>query len=201
MSLDRTKLHSLISMERTLVALKPDAIQRQLMGELISRFEKRGLKMLGCKLLVRTAEQVGKQYPDTQEWLVATGSKTIQGYEKRGMTINKNPREIGEEVRKKLINDSAGKPFLAMVWEGPHAVALARKTIGATNPLEADVGTIRGDYTVESYFVADSLGHSVRNLVHASGTVDEAKDEIGLYFKEDELVAYDFTLEEILYGD
>jgi len=190
-----------IPYERTFIAIKTDGIQRQLIGELISRFEKRGLKMIGCKLLIRTKEHLDKQYPNKDSWLIPLGERTLAGYREKGISLDKTPREIGLEVRQKLIDGLNGKPILAMVWEGAHAVELGRKTVGATNPLAAVPGTIRGDYTVESYFLSDLLGHPARNLIHASGSVEEAASDIAIYFKQEELIDYTLVLEEILYGD
>ncbi|PIS20928.1 nucleoside-diphosphate kinase [candidate division WWE3 bacterium CG08_land_8_20_14_0_20_43_13] len=190
-----------LPIERTFIAVKPDGIQRQLIGEIIGRFERRGLKMIGCKLLVRTEEQLARQYPNKESWLVPLGTRTLAGYADKGIKVDKTPIEIGQDIRQKLINGLAGKPFLAMVWEGAHAVELGRKTVGATNPLAAVPGTIRGDFSVESYFLSDQLGHPARNLVHASGDLEEAKSDISIYFKESELIDYPFVLDEVLYGN
>src|SRR3989338_7070428 len=172
--------------ERTFIAVKSDAIQRHLVGEIIKRFENRGLKLVGIKMIVPNETQLSKQYPDTKEWKENVGNKTIASKQAKGQAETRTALAIGEWVRNMILNDVVDKPLIGMVWEGSHAVALGRKTAGATNPLDADVGTIRGDYTVESYELADKLGHPVRNLLHASGTVDEAKDDIATYFTKDE---------------
>lgn len=195
------QLSKLIHKERTFISVKTDGIQRHLIGEIVSRFENRGLKMIACKMVVPTKEQIGQIYPDEDWWYENTGVNTIKGMESRGEKTTRTPLEIGHWVRKKLLHDLVGRPIVAMVWEGANAVRLGRKTIGDTDPLSAVPGTIRGDYTVESYETADILGHAVRNLVHASGSVEEAEKEIKVYFSEDEIIDYNLALEEILYGD
>ena len=187
--------------ERTFIAVKSDAIQRHLVGEIIERFENRGLKLVGIKMIVPNETQLSKQYPDTKEWKENVGNKTIASKQAKGQAETRTALAIGEWVRNMILSDVVDKPLIGMVWEGSHAVALGRKTAGATNPLDADVGTIRGDYTVESYELADKLGHPVRNLLHASGTVDEAKEDIATYFNENEIINYSLIIEQILYED
>ncbi len=189
-----------IRKERTFIAVKSDAIQRHLIGEIIQRFERRGMKLVACKLVVPTAEHLAQQYPDAEWWYRNVGEKTLKSRRAKGIEDQRDPIEIGKWVREMIIKDIQGKPMLAMVWQGAHAVALGRKTVGSTNPLDADVGTIRGDFTVESYELADLLEHPVRNLVHASGSVEEAEKEIAIYFKKEEIVDYPLVTEEVLYG-
>lgn len=187
--------------ERTFIAVKSESIQRHLIGEIIGRFERRGLKLVACKMVVPTMEQIGKQYPDADWWYLKCGERTIKSRRERGIEDNRRPLEVGKWVRQMLLKDNVGKPLLAMVWEGAHAVALGVKTIGHTNPLEADAGTIRGDYTVESYELADKMQHPIRTLVHASKSVEEAKEEMNLYFQPKEIVDYPMIIEDVLYGE
>jgi len=187
--------------ERTFIAVKSDGIQRHLIGEIIKRFENRGLKLVAMKMVVPTEANLAKQYPDSKEWYENVGEKTIKSKLAKGQPETREPIEIGKWVRDMILKDIVGKPLVAMIWEGPHAVALGRKTAGATNPLDADVGTIRGDYTIESYELADLLQHPVRNLLHASGSVDEAKDEIAIYFNQNEIVDYKMIIETVLYEE
>ncbi|MBU0708904.1 nucleoside-diphosphate kinase [Patescibacteria group bacterium] len=190
-----------IRKERTFIAIKSDGIQRHLIGEVIKRFERRGMKLVACKIVVPTAGHLAKQYPDKEWWYRNVGEKTLQSRREKGIDDDRDPVAIGKWVRQMIIGDVQGKPFLAMIWEGAHAVALGRKTAGSTNPLDADVGTIRGDFTVESYEVADHLEHPIRNILHASGSVDEAEKEIAIYFQESEIVNYPLITEEVLYGN
>lgn len=186
--------------ERTFIAIKPDGIQRHLMGEIIKRFENRGLKLVASKLIAPTKEQVLKQYPDDEKWYVSLGTRTLEGYKERGIEINKTPIEIGKMIREQLIDYISDRPFLAMVWEGPHAVELGRKTVGHTNPLKADVGSIRGDYSMESYFLADEMQRAIQNLIHASGSPEEAEKEIKLWFEETEILDYDLLSATVTLG-
>lgn len=187
--------------ERTLVIIKPDGIQRTLSGEIIGRYERVGLKLVALKLLIPTKEQAREHYMvGGEEWLEEVGKKAAVAYEKKGMkspyaTFRENGLAILEANAKYL---SCG-PVIAMVWEGNEAVALVRKITGSTEPLSSDVGTIRGDYTIDSYRLADSGGRSIRNLIHASGTVDEAGKELPLWFLPEEILSYRLIADEILY--
>ena len=191
---------SLTKKERTFIAVKPDGVQRHLIGEIIQRFERRGLKMVACKLIAPTKEMVLKQYPDDEEWYISLGTRTLAGYEERGIKIDKTPIEIGRMIREQLIEYISDRPVLAMVWEGPHAAELGRKTVGHTNPLKAEIGSIRGDYSCESYFLADDMQRAIQNLIHASGTAEEAEKEIKIWFADDELIDYDLLTQEVTYG-
>lgn len=177
--------------ERTFIAVKPDGIQRHLIGEIIKRFENRGLKLVAAKMIAPSKELVLKHYPDDENWYLSLGTRTLEGYKERGIKIDKTALEIGRMIRQQLIDYVAGRPVLAMVWEGPHAVELGRKTAGHTNPLKADVGSIRGDYSMESYFLADEMQRAIQNLIHTSGSPEEAEKEISLWFKDKEILDYD----------
>lgn len=187
--------------ERTFIAIKSEAIQRHLIGEIIGRFEKRGLKLVALKMTVATRKIIGQHYPDDDAWYIPTGTKTIEGYKQRGIKVNKSPKEVAKKIRKQLIDYFSDRPLICMVWEGAHAVQIGRKTVGSTNPLEAAPGTIRGDLTVDSYELADAHGRNVRTIVHASGSVKEAEAEIKLWFSSDEVIDYDLVSSKILYDD
>ena len=186
--------------ERTLIAIKPESIQRQIIGELINKFEKRGLKMIACKMVAPTEEQVKKHYPDDKEWYVSSGTKTWNNYKDHGITPPGTPIELAKRTRTRLIDHLSDRPIILMIWSGPHAVALGRKTAGATNPLIADIGSIRGDYSTESYELADGIERAIHTLVHASGSVDEAEKEIKLWFKNSEILDYDLVTENVFFA-
>lgn len=186
--------------ERTFIAIKPDGIQRHLVGEIIKRFENRGLKLVAAKMIAPTKEQVLKQYPDDEKWYVSLGTRTLEGYKERGIKIDKTPIEIGKMIREQLVDYISDRPLLATVWEGPHAVELGRKTVGHTNPLKADVGSVRGDYSMESYFLADEMQRAIQNLVHASGSPEEAEIEIGIWFNKDEILDYELLTANVTLG-
>ncbi len=186
--------------ERTLVIIKPDGIQRTLIGEIIKRYERIGLKMVGIKMIVPTEELIEKHYTIDPEWRVKTGLKTIKGYTDKGLTPpSTDPLQITAKILKNLINYMTKGPVIAMVWQGAHAVEVVRKITGTTEPVMSPVGTIRGDFVLDSYRMSDMDGRSVRNLVHASGSVKEAQDEIAHWFKKEELFNYRLIAEQMLY--
>lgn len=186
--------------ERTFIALKPESVQRQLMGELITRFEKRGLKLIAAKLVAPSEELIGKHYPNDDSWLIPTGTNALKGQEAKGVKIDLTPRELALKIRQSLIDYYSNRPMLAMVWQGAHAVELGRKTVGTTNPLTAALGSIRGDYSQESYSLADKMGRAMQTLVHASGSAEDAQTEIALWFKKDEILDYDLVISEVMHG-
>lgn len=186
--------------ERSLVLIKPDAVQRALIGDIISKFEKKGLKIIAMKMVWPTEEMARKHYDQPEHAAISLGEKTIAAYRERGIEIRKDPKEIAKDIQKKLVRYLSGGPVVAMVIEGGHAIAHVRKIRGATNPLSADVGSIVADYTIDSYFIADDDARAIRNLVHASGSVEEAENEIEIWFNKQELHDYNLAIEQILYA-
>ncbi len=201
MSTPNTKNH--LKYERTLVIIKPDGIQRSLMGEIIARYERIGLKLVGLKMLVPTKDMIEQHYTLDPEWIRLVGEKRIKGAtEKDAENIGTDPIKAGNYVLEILVKYMTAGPVIAMVWEGAHAVSIVRKVTGGTEPRTSDVGTIRGDYMVDSYEMSNADGRSLRNLVHASTSVTEANNEIAHWFKPEELFEYRIVQEQILYeGD
>lgn len=188
------------SKEKTLVIIKPDGIQRTLIGEIIGRYERIGLKLVGLKIVVPTTEQVHAHYTVDPEWIQKTGEKAISAYEKKGQTPpSTDPMEVGNKVLENLKKYLTSGPVVAMVWQGAHAVEVVRKITGGTEPRSSDVGTIRGDFVLDSYQMADTDGRAIRNLIHASGSTDEAQKEISLWFDGNEIVNYRLVQEQITY--
>lgn len=186
--------------ERTLIIIKPDGIQRSLIGEIIHRYERTGLKLVAAKFLLPSREKVKEHYNLDPTWVQRVGEKTIASYEKKGIKPpSSDPLVLGQNVLKILQDYITEGPVLAMVWQGMHAVGVIRKITGGTEPLTSDVGTIRGDLTIHSYQIADTDGVSVKNLVHASGSPAEADGEIALWFNEEEVIDYHLFNEAILY--
>ncbi|MBL8015215.1 MAG: nucleoside-diphosphate kinase [Candidatus Doudnabacteria bacterium] len=190
----RTESH-----ERSLILLKPDSVQRGLVGEILSRFERKGLKIIGMKMVWPSKELAAKHYDQPESAMITLGERTIAAYKEKGIEDKRKPIEIAKDIQKKLVTYLATGPVIALVIEGAHAIAHVRKIRGATNPLAADVGTITADYTIDSYFISDADERAIRNLVHASGTVEEAEAEIKLWFSSNELFDYDLAIEKILY--
>jgi nucleoside-diphosphate kinase len=186
--------------ERTFVILKPDAIQRSLIGEIIGRYERVGLKIVAMKMVLPTAELVDKHYTIDPEWLRKAGEKSIKKYESKGIVPpESDPVKVGTKVLMNLKKYMSSGPVVTVVLEGAHAVPLVRKLTGGTEPLSSDVGTIRGDFVLDSYELSDHDGRSIRNIVHASGTPEEAEKEIALWFKPEEMINYKHIQETILY--
>jgi len=188
--------------EKTLVIIKPDGIQRTLIGEIISRYERTGLKLSALKMVIPTEEMAIQHYYEVggDVWLEEVGRKARAAYEKKGL---KSPYETnmdnGRAVMKSNAKYLSSGPVIAMVWQGNSAVGLVRKITGGTEPLTSDVGTIRGDFTLDSYAIADLDQRSVRNLIHASGSAEDAEKEIKIWFKAEEIHDYRLIQEQILY--
>lgn len=187
--------------ERTLVVIKPDGIQRSLMGEIVKRYERVGLKLVAMKFVIPTSQMATDHYMiGGEEWLENVGKKAAAAYEKKG---EKSPFETYRENGLAILEANAkylsSGPVLAMIWQGAHAVEVVRKITGGTEPRSTDVGTIRGDFVLDSYQMADADSRSIRNLIHASGDSAEAEKEIPIWFKESEIVDYRHIAEQILY--
>lgn len=156
------------TIERSLVLFKPDALERGLVGEIMQRFERVGLKIVGLKMLLPDLSQAEKHY--TEDLAVRRG----------------------EHVRKAMVDMLTSGPIVACVLEGIEAVELVRKMIGGTEPKSSAPGTIRGDYAHTSFKHVDSSSDSkLYNLIHGSATVEEAQTEIAVWFTESELVDHD----------
>lgn len=184
-------------MERTLVVIKPDGVLRGLSGEILRRFERAGMKIVAAKMVSVSKELAEKHYPaDRHDWIEQIGKKTLINYQKLEADVKKllgtdNPKEIGKMARVWLLEYITSGPVFAVVLEGPHAVDLVRKMAGHTLPSESAPGTIRGDFSFDSSLLANSAKRAIKNLVHASGNLEEAKYEIPLWFSKDELISYE----------
>lgn len=186
--------------EQTLVFIKPDGVQRGLIGELIHRYERTGLKLVALKFLVPSKNLIERHYTYDPTWKERTGTKTIKAYQAQNQTPPyQNPTDMGNFILQKLLKYLTCSPVVVMVWQGMHAVEVVKKITGPTEPRTSDVGTIRGDFTIDSYEIADADLRAVRNIVHASGSIEEAKQEIPLWFKPKEILSYRLITEEILY--
>ncbi|MBU4479996.1 nucleoside-diphosphate kinase [Patescibacteria group bacterium] len=189
-----------LNKERTLVIVKPDGVQRSLVGEIIKRYERLGLKLVAMKMATPNKEQIEKHYTLDPEWRRITGEKTIESYKKKGQQPpSEDPLKITAIILETLKKYMTSGPVVVMVWQGAHAVKISRKIVGGTEPLTSDVGTIRGDFVLDSYQMADTDGRAVRNLIHASGSPEEAENEIKHWFNEDELISYRLIQEQIIY--
>ncbi len=185
--------------ERTFVIVKPDGVQRSLTGEVVSRLERTGLKFIGMKMIVATREQAMEHYSKDDAWCEKVGQNTIKNLEDMGEKPEKSALEYGKDILEHLLSFLTCSPVVIMALEGNQAVGVVKKLVGGTEPLTSDVGTIRGDLTVDSYEIANVDVRAVRNLVHCSDETSEAERELKVWFKEDELMKYKHTNERMLY--
>jgi nucleoside-diphosphate kinase len=187
--------------EQSVVLIKPDGISRGLVGEIITRFEKIGIKIVAMKMIWVEKDIVGKHYSDNEDYLKSVGDKTLLNYQKYGVDPNetlgtKDPIEIGRKVRSWNMEFMSSGPVLAILLQAPGVVEIVRKIVGSTFPQTATPGTIRGDYSYDSAYISNMTKRTTRNLVHASGTVEEAEFERKLWFKESEIYDYKILAEK-----
>ncbi len=177
--------------EKTLVILKPDAVQRKLCGKIISIFEEAGLDIVDAKLITAEKALVERHYPNNNKWFTAVGNKSIDNYKEQGLDIIKtmgtdDALTIGKTIKGWLVDYMTAGPIMVMVLQGNNAIKNVRKICGNTIPANADPSTIRGRFSIDSSDTANAEKRPVNNLVHASGELDEAKYEISLWFGGDE---------------
>ncbi len=186
--------------ERTLVIIKPDTLQRSLIGEIFSRIERTGLKLVAIKMVRPTQKQLYEHYNKDDAWYEKKGQTRVEMLKKAGKSINRKAIEYGKNIIRGSVKFMTASPLVAMVWEGNQAIGIIKKLTGTTEPLTSDVGTIRGDYQLDSYDLAEADDRGpVRNLIHCSDEKSEAKREIKLWFNKNELYDYRHIAEEILY--
>jgi nucleoside-diphosphate kinase len=177
-------------MERTLILIKHDGVQRGLVGEIIKRFEQKGLKITGMKMTQATEEIAKKHYIITPEWAKKVGENKRKEAEKKGIKLEETNEEIAKRIQQWNAEYLQEGPIVAIVFEGYHAIEIGRKLIGDTQARKAEIGTIRGDYSVDSYEIAEEKKRSVRNIIHGSENKEQAEREIKLWFTEKELFEY-----------
>ncbi len=187
--------------EKTFVIIKPDGVQRTLIGEIIKRIERTGLKLVALKFAVPTEEQCWTHYKKDDEWFLKKGTNILENKKKLGLPVNKEAIEYGKDIIRAITKFMTAGPAVYMVWEGNQAVGVVKKIVGGTEPTTSDVGTIRGDFTIDSYYLCDvDDSRGMRNLVHCTdGDQAEAEREINIWFKPEELINYRLIQEEILY--
>lgn len=156
------------NIQKTLVVFKPDTVQRGLVGEILTRFERVGLKIIATKMIAPTKEHYHKHYEEIGKMITRRGEHTF-------------------DITLDLMVQG---PVIAMVFEGVEAVALVRKMVGPTEPKSAQPGTIRGDFSHMSFGYADDADKGIPNLIHASGDPEEAEQEIDHWFSDSELYEY-----------
>lgn len=185
--------------ERTFVILKPDAVQRGLMGDIITRFEKVGLKTVALKMTMATEQQCWDHYNKDEAWFLKKGANIIKNREDLGMPVEKDALEYGKDIIRALVKFMTAGPIVPMILEGNQAMGIVKKIVGGTEPLTSEVGTIRGDYTLDSYELSSYDDRAVRNLIHCSDEVSEAEREIKIWFNDSEIFGYRLVSEGIMY--
>lgn len=189
--------------ERTFVILKPDAVQRGLVGEIIRRFERIGLKIVGMKMHMVNEETLWQHYNKDDAWYERKGKGIMENKQKLGLAVDKEAIEYGKDIIRAMVHYMCCGPVVSLVIEGNQAQAVVKRLVGGTEPATADSGTIRGDYALDSYFLCDTDGsRGMRNLIHCTDPADGegAYDrEVGLWFTKDELMNYRLVSEAMLY--
>lgn len=188
--------------EKTLIIIKPDAVKRGLMGKIIETFENVGLKLMAAKMLKPTENVIKNHYPGTPDWIREMGEKTLASFKQSGADVKKqmgteDPIKLGQFVYDRLIKYWMEGPLVVMVWQGPDAIAIARKLRGHTIPLLAQTGTLHSDYSFDSSTLSSSLDRVVKTFVHASGSRDEAEREIKYWFKNEEFKNYERDVDQL----
>ncbi len=185
--------------ERSLVIIKPDGVQRSLIGEIIRRFERTGLKIVALKFTLLDEKKLWNHYNKDEVWFVQKGTRIVEERTAAGITVDKTAAEYGKGIINVLAKFMTSGPVVMFVLQGNQAVAVTKKIVGDTEPATSDVGTIRGDLTIDSYGIATADDRAVRNLIHCSDSVEAAEREIGLWFGVNELINYRLIPEAILY--
>lgn len=191
-----------LAKERTLILIKPDVIQRQIVGEILTKFERKGFKIVAMKMVNATKKQIGEHYIDNDAYSIETGEKAKKGAISRGQDVsNWNSLEWGRIIRNRNIAYLTAGPIIAMVLEGNGVINGVRRILGSTSPADGDIGTIRADYSFDNYALADVVSRATRTMLHASDSVENANREINIWFKESEICSNYETVAEKIFFD
>ena len=190
--------------EKTVFIIKPDGVKRGLVGEILSRFEKRGLKIIALDMVWASKEEMDGHYPKDEAWIKRLGEKSLANYQQYGVDPKEklgtdNPLEIGRMIRKWVVEYMTSGPVVKGVVSGVHAIDMVRKICGNSLPNLADMGTIRGDFSVDSAVSANLNKRATRNIIHASENKQEVENEMKLWFKEKEIHNYKRAEEDIMF--
>lgn len=181
--------------QKSLVLLKPDAVKRGIVGEVVHRFERAGLKIVAAKLVVVSRELAEKHYDKDDAWKTKIGNIRLEDCKKHGLSVTdiygtEDPWAIGDMVNRSNHDYLISGPILAFVFEGVNSIAKIRNLVGPTYSIDAPAGTIRGDFGSESPYTSLVRKRTIFNMIHASGNELEAEFEINLWFKPEELLPY-----------
>jgi len=190
--------------QKALLIIKPDGVQRGLIGKIIKRFEQVGLTIVGLKFEWADKEKIITHYPETDAWFEKVGQRTLTNYAKKGLDAKKifktdNAIAIGKTVKGWLIDYVQESPVLLMVVEGYDVIEIVRKLSGNTIPLLAVPGTIRGDFSHDTIDLANEESRPLRNIIHASDTVEDGEKEVNVWFTPQELFKYERADEHLMF--
>jgi nucleoside-diphosphate kinase len=190
--------------QQTLALVKPDGVMRGLTGEVLRRIERRGLKIVALKMVQVDRAHLEKHFPIDPEWVARLGDKGLKTFAEYNLDpvehMGSNDREVvGKMVKETLFDYMVSGPIVAIVVEGMHAIDMVRKLAGHTLPVFAEMGTIRGDFSVDSPSIANTEKRAIHNIMHASETPEEAENEVSLWFKPEEIHSYKRAEEDIMF--
>lgn len=191
--------------QKALIIIKPDGVQRGLIGTIVTRFERVGLKIIGLKFETAEKQKVIDHYPSTDAWFEKVGNRTLTNYAKKGLDAKKvfktdQAIEIGKIVKSWLLTYFAESPVFIMVVEGYDCIEIVRKLSGNTIPVLANPGTIRGDFSHDTIDLANEQNRPLRNIIHASDTAEDGEKEVNIWFKSEELFDYVTAGEKFMYN-
>lgn len=195
-----------VKFQRTFCMIKPDGVMRGLIGDIIHRIEKSGLKVVALKMIHADRERAGRHYPMSDEkWVARLGEKSMSGFDDlavgpKEILGSDDKTELGKQVSESLVDYLISGPVVCMVVEGIQAIDMIRKLAGNTLPFKAEIGTIRGDYSVDSPAIANAEKRSIHNLFHASENAAEAENEIKLWFGDEKIHDYKLTSDAVTYS-
>ena len=190
--------------QRALLIIKPDGVQRGIIGKIISRFEMVGLKIIGLKFEMATSEKVIAHYPETEAWFKKVGERTLTNYQKKGLDARTVFRtndavSIGKIVKGWLVTYFQESPVFMAVVEGYDCIEIVRKLSGNTIPVLALPGTVRGDFSHDTIDLANEQNRPLRNIIHASDSPEDGEKEVNLWFTKEELFSYEPAGEKFMY--
>ncbi len=193
-----------IKEQQTLVLVKPDGVKRGLIGEVVKRIERRGLKIVALKMVAVDRTHLEKHFPTDESWVGRLGDKGLKTFAEYNLDVKEHMgtddrMEIGKKVKESLFDYMTSGPIVALVVEGLHAIDMVRKVAGHTLPVFADMGTVRGDFSVDSPAIANVENRAIHNIMHASETPEEAANEIKLWFNSDEIHSYKRADQDIMF--
>ncbi len=191
--------------QRALLIIKPDGVQRGIIGKIITRFETVGLKVIGVKFEWAKKENIIAHYPETDAWFGKVGQRTLSNYEKKGLDAKvvfktDDAVSIGKIVKSWLVDYMQESPVFLAVVEGYDAIEIVRKLSGNTIPVQALPGTIRGDFSHDTIDLANEQNRPLRNIIHASDTPEDGEKEVNLWFTKEELFDYELAGEKFMFN-